>query len=150
MAVARARILLSVSNQVQLQSLGLAAQFAGAPNWAWRALYPACYVTVGRKRALAGLQTLREKTLDVDLLMIVDAIGAAAIGQVLDGGLLIVIFAASGALEAFLTQRTADSIRSPLDLTPERATRHRRSTIDDSSSLIEGHPDRSIQPRETP
>lgn len=58
---------------------------------------------------MAGLRAFRDKTLDVDLLMIVAAIGAAAIGQVLDGGLLIVIFATSGALEAFLTQRTADS-----------------------------------------
>jgi len=101
---------------------GLAAQFGGAPTWMWWSLYLACYVTGGWEPALAGLQALREKSLDVDLLMIVAAIGAAAIGQVLDGGLLIVIFATSGALEAFLTQRTADSVRSLLDLTPESAT----------------------------
>ena len=101
---------------------GLAAQFGGAPAWLWWALYLACYVTGGWEPALAGLKSLREKSLDVDLLMIVAAIGAAAIGQVLDGGLLIVIFATSGALEAFLTQRTADSVRSLLDLAPESAT----------------------------
>ena len=102
--------------------LGLAAQFGGAPAWLWWALYLACYVTGGWEPALAGLQALRAKSLDVDLLMIVAAIGAAAIGQVLDGGLLIVIFATSGALEAFLTQRTADSVRSLLDLAPDSAT----------------------------
>ncbi|MYS76236.1 HAD-IC family P-type ATPase, partial [Streptomyces sp. SID5926] len=68
---------------------------------------------------------LREKTLDVDLLMIVAALGAAAIGQVLDGGLLIVIFATSGALEALATARTADSVRGLLDLAPTTATRLR-------------------------
>ncbi|MGB8790757.1 MAG: heavy metal translocating P-type ATPase, partial [Mycobacterium sp.] len=102
--------------------LGLGAQFGGAPAWVWWSLYLACYVTGGWEPGLAGLQALREKSLDVDLLMIVAAIGAAAIGQVLDGGLLIVIFATSGALEAFLTQRTADSVRSLLDLAPESAT----------------------------
>ena len=102
--------------------LGLAAQFGGAPASVWWALYLACYVTGGWEPGLAGLQALRKKSLDVDLLMIVAAIGAAAIGQVLDGGLLIVIFATSGALEAFLTQRTADSVRSLLDLAPESAT----------------------------
>ena len=102
--------------------LGLATQFGAAPAWMWWTLYLACYVTGGWEPALAGVQALREKSLDVDLLMIVAAIGAAAIGQVLDGGLLIVIFATSGALEAFLTQRTADSIRSLLDLAPESAT----------------------------
>jgi cation-transporting P-type ATPase J len=101
---------------------GLAAQFGGAPAWLCWALYLSCYVTGGWEPALAGLQALRTKSLDVDLLMIVAAIGAAAIGQVLDGGLLIVIFATSGALEAFLTQRTADSVRSLLDLAPESAT----------------------------
>jgi cation-transporting P-type ATPase J len=105
-----------------LFGLGLAAQFGGAPAWMWWALYLACYVTGGWEPALAGLKALRAKSLDVDLLMIVAAIGAAAIGQVLDGGLLIVIFATSGALEAFLTQRTADSVRSLLDLAPESAT----------------------------
>ncbi|MDH6282938.1 heavy metal translocating P-type ATPase [Prescottella agglutinans] len=105
-----------------LFALGLLAQFGGGPAWLWWALYLACYVTGGWEPALAGVQALREKTLDVDLLMIVAAAGAAAIGQVLDGALLIVIFATSGALEAFLTQRTADSVRSLLDLAPERAT----------------------------
>jgi cation transport ATPase len=101
--------------------LGLAAQYGGAPAWVWWALYLGCYVSGGWGPALAGVRALRHKSLDVDLLMIVAAIGAAAIGQVLDGGLLIVIFATSGALEAFLTQRTADSVRSLLNLAPERA-----------------------------
>src|SRR5215217_7170289 len=54
--------------------------------------------------------------------MIVAAIGAAAIGQVLDGALLIVIFATSGALEAFATRRTEDAVRGLTDLAPEQAT----------------------------
>ena len=55
--------------------------------------------------------------------MIVAAIGAAAIGQVLDGALLIVIFATSGALEAVATDRTAQAVRGLLDLAPEQAVR---------------------------
>jgi len=124
-----------------LFALGLAAQFGGAPEWVWWALYLGCYVTGGWEPALAGLQALRAKTLDVDLLMIVAAIGAAAIGQVLDGGLLIVIFATSGALEAFLTQRTADSVRSLLNLAPDRATLitpSGDSTVVDAASLEVG------------
>ena len=102
---------------------GLVLQLADAPAWTWWALYLACYVTGGWEPALAGLQALREKTLDVDLLMVVAAIGAAAIGQVTDGALLIVIFATSGALEALATARTADSVRCLLDLAPDTATR---------------------------
>ena len=55
--------------------------------------------------------------------MIVAAIGAAAIGQLTDGALLIVIFATSGALEALATARTQDSVRGLLDLAPATATR---------------------------
>ncbi|WP_425268721.1 HAD-IC family P-type ATPase [Kitasatospora cheerisanensis] len=55
--------------------------------------------------------------------MIVAALGAAAVGQVMDGALLIVIFATSGALEAIATARTADSVRGLLDLAPATATR---------------------------
>ena len=55
--------------------------------------------------------------------MVLAAIGAAAVGQVLDGGLLIVIFATSGALEAVATHRTAQAVRGLLDLAPEQATR---------------------------
>ncbi|WP_319450222.1 MULTISPECIES: heavy metal translocating P-type ATPase [unclassified Mycobacterium] len=101
---------------------GVAAQFTGAPEWLWWALYLVCYVTGGWEPAWAGLQALRRRTLDVDLLMVVAAIGAASIGQIFDGALLIVIFATSGALEAVATRRTEDSVRGLLDLAPAQAT----------------------------
>ena len=103
--------------------LALALQLAGASAWAWGPLYALGYATGGWEPGLAGLRALRERTLDVDLLMIVAALGAAAIGQVMDGGLLIVIFATSGALEALATARTQDSVRDLLDLAPATATR---------------------------
>ncbi|MEU3073935.1 heavy metal translocating P-type ATPase [Streptomyces laurentii] len=94
-----------------------------APAWLWGPLFAATYVTGGWEPGWEGLKALKDKTLDVDLLMVVAALGAAAIGQVLDGALLIVIFATSGALEAVATARTADSVRGLLDLAPETATR---------------------------
>ncbi len=102
---------------------GLLTEAADGPGWLSWTLLLACYVTGGWEPGWAGLLALRDKTLDVDLLMVLAAIGAAAIGQVLDGGLLIVIFATSGALEAVATHRTAESVRGLLDLAPERATR---------------------------
>ncbi|WP_181649250.1 heavy metal translocating P-type ATPase [Streptomyces sp. WAC00263] len=101
----------------------LPLHFADAPGWTYGPLYAIAYLAGGWEPALEGLRALRGKTLDVDLLMIVAALGAAAIGQVLDGALLIVIFATSGALEALATARTADSVRGLLDLAPVTATR---------------------------
>uniref|UniRef100_UPI003D8F9B71 heavy metal translocating P-type ATPase n=1 Tax=Gordonia sp. B7-2 TaxID=3420932 RepID=UPI003D8F9B71 len=102
---------------------GLVMQVAGGPNWLMWALYLACYATGGWQSARDGLTALRHRIIDVDLLMIVAAIGAAAIGQIFDGALLIVIFATSGALEDVATRRTEDSVRNLLDLAPDQATR---------------------------
>lgn len=106
-----------------LFAVGGLSQLAGAPAPVWWALYLTAYAAGGWEPALAGLQSLREKTLDVDILMIVAALVAATIGQVFDGALLIVIFATSGALEAFVTRRTEDSVSALLSLAPEQVTR---------------------------
>jgi heavy metal translocating P-type ATPase len=106
-----------------LFAAGLAARLVHAPGVVAWALFLACYAAGGWEPGLAGLRALRARTLDVDLLMVLAAIGAAAVGQVLDGGLLIVIFATSGALEAVATHRTAQAVRGLLDLAPEQATR---------------------------
>jgi len=106
-----------------LFAVGGLTQLAGGPAPAWWALYLSSYAAGGWEPALSGLAGLRRRVLDVDILMIVAAVIAAGIGQVFDGALLIVIFATSGALEAFVTRRTADSVSALLTLAPERATR---------------------------
>ncbi|SDC08636.1 heavy metal-(Cd/Co/Hg/Pb/Zn)-translocating P-type ATPase [Streptomyces prasinopilosus] len=103
--------------------LALPPYLLGAPAWLWGTLFAATYVTGGWEPGWEGLKALKDRMLDVDLLMVVAALGAASIGQVLDGALLIVIFATSGALEAVATARTADSVRGLLDLAPSTATR---------------------------
>jgi heavy metal translocating P-type ATPase len=118
---------------VVLFAAGVATQSAGGPAWLWWALYLACYAAGGWEPAAAGLRALRERTLDVDLLMVAAALGAAAIGQVGEGALLIVIFATSGALEAFASARTEDSVRGLLDLAPDTAT---RVTADDEEETV--------------
>ncbi|MCC5617012.1 heavy metal translocating P-type ATPase [Nostoc sp. CHAB 5836] len=92
-------------------------------------LLPAAYVIGGYESAREGLTTLfKEKELDVDLLMIVAAIGAASLGLwrgeyhlIVDGAILILIFAISGALEGYAMARTERSIRSLMSLTPDTA-----------------------------
>ena len=100
---------------------GAATQVLDGPQWLSWALYLTCYAAGGWAPARDGLLALREKTLDVDLLMVLAAIGAASIGQVFDGALLIVIFATSGALEDVATKRTQDSVNGLLELSPQEA-----------------------------
>ncbi|MBD2304490.1 heavy metal translocating P-type ATPase [Chroococcidiopsis sp. FACHB-1243] len=92
-------------------------------------LLPAAYVIGGYESAKEGLTTLwREKELDVDLLMIVAALGAAGLGVwrreyylIVDGAVLILIFAISGALEGYAMQRTERDIRSLMSLSSDTA-----------------------------
>ncbi len=108
---------------------GCLAQAFRAPELVWWGLYLASSVTGGWAQAWAGVKALLTRSLDVDLLMVVAAIGAASIGQIFDGTLLIVIFATSGALEDVATKRTEDSVRNLLDLAPDSAV-----VIDDDGS----------------
>ncbi|WP_310483852.1 heavy metal translocating P-type ATPase [Chamaesiphon sp. VAR_48_metabat_403] len=87
------------------------------------------YLVGGYGSAIEGLTTLwEERELDVDLLMIVAALGAAGLGWwqqkyelIIDGAVLILIFAISGALEGYAMARTERSIRSLMSLTPDVA-----------------------------
>ncbi|WGV28889.1 heavy metal translocating P-type ATPase [Halotia branconii] len=108
--------------------LGWFALHLGSLGWAML-LLPAAYVIGGYESAREGLTTLiKEKELDVDLLMIVAALGAAGLGLwrreyhlIIDGAILILIFAISGALEGYAMRRTERSIRSLMSLTPDTA-----------------------------
>ncbi|MEL6605047.1 MAG: heavy metal translocating P-type ATPase [Cyanobacteria bacterium J06614_10] len=89
----------------------------------------AAYVIGGFDSARDGLTTLlQEKELDVDLLMLVAALGAASLGLwrqeyylIVDGAVLILIFAISGALESYAMQRTERSIQGLMSLTADTA-----------------------------
>jgi len=89
----------------------------------------AAYVIGGFDNARDGVKTLwQEWELDVDLLMIVAALGAAILGLwqqdyylLVDGAVLILIFAMSGALENIAMHRTERNIRSLMALTPDIA-----------------------------
>ncbi|TDL57888.1 cadmium-translocating P-type ATPase [Paenibacillus dendritiformis] len=80
------------------------------------------YVMGGWLKLKDGLVTLiRDKDLDVNLLMIAAALGAASIGYWSEGAILIFIFALSGALETFTMNRSSRDISALMDLKPEQA-----------------------------
>lgn len=102
----------------------LLAWWAGRQNMptAEIILFILAYVVGGHQKAIEGLTTLfKEKDLDVDLLMVVAAIGAASIGYWMDGAILIFIFSLSGTLEDYTMEKTNRDIRSIMKLRPEEA-----------------------------
>lgn len=88
------------------------------------ALYVISYAVGGWVKAKEGVETLlKERDLDVNLLMIAAAMGAAAIGYWNEGAMLIFIFALSGALESYTMERSRKDISSLMELQPETALR---------------------------
>lgn len=112
-------------------ALHIPSREAAPTSWQLLGLWllPLAYLIGGYGSAVAGLTTLwSEQELDVDLLMIVAALGAAGLGWwkhdyelIIDGAVLILIFAISGVLEGYAMARTERSIRSLMSLTPDLA-----------------------------
>ena len=73
--------------------------------------------------ALRGtIDSLRERSLNVDLLMLIAAAGAYTVGAYWEGAVLLFLFSLGGVLEEFALGRTEASIRALMDLRPETVT----------------------------
>jgi Cd2+/Zn2+-exporting ATPase len=68
-----------------------------------------------------ALHALRERTLDTDLLMILAALGAAALGDFAEGALLIFLFSFGHVLEERALERARSAIDALADLSPKTA-----------------------------
>lgn len=107
-----------------LMLIGWIAGQSALPEWVSISMYIAAYGLGGFAKAREGVATLlREKDLDVNLLMIAAAIGAAAIGYWNEGAMLIFIFALSGALESYASEQSKKDISALAALRPEIAVK---------------------------
>ncbi len=103
-------------------TVGWLASRAGVGVVGTSVLFSVGYVLGGYRQAIEGTTTLvKDRELDVDLLMVVAAIGAALIGYWFDGALLIFIFALSGTLEGYASARTSRDLEALMALHPEDA-----------------------------
>lgn len=97
--------------------------------WLIFGLYFVSYVTGGWFGLMASIEALKEKTLNVDLLMILAALGAAAIGQPAEGATLLFLFSLSNTLQTYAMDRSRKAIEKLLDLRPAQATVKRGSRL---------------------
>jgi Cd2+/Zn2+-exporting ATPase len=86
-------------------------------------LYGGAYVFGGQNGVRSAIASLKEKTLDIDLLMVLAALGAAAVGAPFEGALLLFLFSFSNILQSHALERTQRAIESLLTLRPEQALR---------------------------
>lgn len=85
-------------------------------------LYLIAFFVGGFAKAKEGIEeTIEDRKLNVELLMVLAAIGSAAIGYWTEGAILIFIFAVSGALETYAMNKSHREISALMNLQPEEA-----------------------------
>ena len=110
--------------------------FSTASEWSVAAC-AAAYLAGGLGPTVNAVSALRNRQLNVDLLMILAAIGAAAIGDWIEGVVLLFLFSLSGTLEAFAMYRTTRSIESLIQLRPREALLVREGVSEDQRVPVE-------------
>ena len=85
-------------------------------------LYLLAFAIGGYAKAKEGItDTIETKKLNVEILMILAAVGSAIIGYWTEGAILIFIFSLSGALETYTMNKSHKEISALMDLQPEEA-----------------------------
>lgn len=85
-------------------------------------LFLASFLIGGFAKAKEGIEeTFKNKSLNVEMLMIFAAIGSAIIGYWTEGAILIFIFSLSGALETYTLNKSKKELSSLMELQPEEA-----------------------------
>lgn len=90
--------------------------------------YAGAYFFCGQQGVRSAVASLRERVLDVDVLMVLAAIGAGLVGQPFEGALLLFLFAFSNVLQSYALERTRKAIQSLLKLRPDKALVRRDGT----------------------
>lgn len=86
------------------------------------AIYVVGIILGGYLPAKSGWSVLvNARELDMNVLMTLAAIGAAAIGQFAEGAVVVFLFSLGNALQAYTLDKTRNSIRTLMELTPNQA-----------------------------
>ncbi len=99
----------------------LIAERVGLPNWVAMSLNIAAYSAGGFYGTKSAAEGLLEGKIDVDLLMVLAALGAASIGQWHEGAVLLFLFSLSNVLQDYAIGRSRRAIRSLFAHYPETA-----------------------------
>ncbi|MEN9920398.1 MAG: cadmium-translocating P-type ATPase [Candidatus Parcubacteria bacterium] len=103
--------------------VGVAMQMAGMPTLYVYGVFALAYLAGGIPAAIGAFQALREKQLDIDLLMVLAALAAAGVGEVRDGAILLFLFSLAGTLEGYAMGNTKRAVAALMKLRPDEANK---------------------------
>ncbi|HEY5722379.1 MAG TPA: heavy metal translocating P-type ATPase [Allosphingosinicella sp.] len=104
---------------------------AGVPGWLPLACYLAAYLFGGFFTVREAIENLRHGRFEIDTLMLVAAIGAAALGAWAEGALLLFLFSVGHALEHYAMGRAKRAIEALAELAPQTALVRRAGTTEE-------------------
>ena len=96
--------------------------FSDVPAWIAQSLFIAAYFFGGWFTFIEAIANLRLRRFEIDTLMLVAAIGAAALGEWAEGALLLFLFSLGHSLEAYAMGRAKRAIEALADLAPKTAS----------------------------
>jgi Cd2+/Zn2+-exporting ATPase len=110
------------------------------PALAVATFYVISYAAGGYDASRHAFHAARNLRFDIDFLMVVAALGAAALGRWAEGGLLLFLFSLGHALEGYAIGRARRSIRALADIAPRtaRVRRERRVREIPVEGLVRG------------
>jgi Zn2+/Cd2+-exporting ATPase len=100
---------------------GLLGSWSGAPSWFVWGAYGTAYIFGGWDGLKESIKALREPAVEIDLLMIIAALGALYIGAPFEGAMLLFLFSLSGVLEEYAIGRSRTAVKSLVHMRPESA-----------------------------
>lgn len=110
---------------VVVTALAIAASFIGGelgiPAWLDAVFGVIAFAAGGLFGAKTAIESLMEREIDVDMLMVLAALGAASIGEWHEGAILLFLFSLSNVLQDYAIGRSRNAIRSLFKLYPEEA-----------------------------
>ena len=113
--------ILSVLATFLLMLAGKFGPALGLPTPAAPWLFGAAYLAGGWRGAIKGVRSLLGGTVDVDLLMILAALGAACVNHAFEGAMLLFLFSLSNTLQELAMERSRSAITALMKLRPETA-----------------------------
>jgi len=100
---------------------GLVTGWLGGPSVLMWGGYGVAYVFGGWYGLKGAVETLRHGGVDIDLLMIVAAVGALSINAPFEGAMLLFLFSLSNTLQHYAIGRSRRAIKSLVEMRPDEA-----------------------------
>ena len=133
----RSELIFAVMSGVFLLVGFLLATFTGTPRFVEMIFYVGAFILGAFFTVQEAYENVRHKRFEIDFLMLVAAAGAAALGEVAEGALLLFLFSIGHALEAYAMGRARRAIEALAELAPKTALVRRDRTGDVTEVPVE-------------